>query len=274
MVEARGAPAPAPPASTQSTDMTIHRKRGRLQRTTGRKGSIQVEVPPRLRHVTHGEILAEMRRMLSRVALRPDRIGDWALDRFRGWRLSITARGLRVMARLPTHRALMQNIDRMQRSLGQWPGAGDFWWPRSKFSLQLYEQRYGSMERARDRWASWSGIRAPSKVRGARDKSRRGGRGRGRRMRESRSKREQRSVGAIVPMVRRHIGARLRFHVFQRDRFRCQACGRSPAIDGGVVLQIDHRIPHSRGGGNEQDNLQTLCQLCNTGKGNRMPKRM
>lgn len=46
---------------------------------------------------------------------------------------------------------------------------------------------------------------------------------------------------------------------------RCEQCGRTPR-DHGVVLQVDHKMPQSWGGGNEIGNLQALCEECNRGK--------
>lgn len=60
----------------------------------------------------------------------------------------------------------------------------------------------------------------------------------------------------------------MRFRVFQRDGWKCISCGRSP-VDHEIVLHVDHIIPKSHGGLNEMDNYQTLCDLCNLGKGNR-----
>jgi hypothetical protein len=64
---------------------------------------------------------------------------------------------------------------------------------------------------------------------------------------------------------------RLRFKVFQRDRFTCRACGRSPATENNVVLHIDHIIPYSGPGETILDNLQTLCGECNLGKSDSFP---
>ena len=61
---------------------------------------------------------------------------------------------------------------------------------------------------------------------------------------------------------------RLRWHVLQRDRFTCCTCGASPALTSGVELQVDHKIPWSKGGETVLDNLQTLCSKCNLGKSN------
>lgn len=58
-----------------------------------------------------------------------------------------------------------------------------------------------------------------------------------------------------------------RFFVLRRDRFCCVACGRSPAIIAGLVLEIDYIVPWSKGGETVEENLQTLCFDCNRGKG-------
>jgi len=59
----------------------------------------------------------------------------------------------------------------------------------------------------------------------------------------------------------------LRFLVLKRDRFSCVACGRSPALVLGLVLEIDHHIAWSAGGETIEANLKTLCFDCNRGKG-------
>jgi hypothetical protein len=64
-----------------------------------------------------------------------------------------------------------------------------------------------------------------------------------------------------------YLSSRLRFVVFQRDRFRCVVCGRSPATHLSVVLHADHVRPIALGGTTSLENLQTLCYECNMGKG-------
>lgn len=59
----------------------------------------------------------------------------------------------------------------------------------------------------------------------------------------------------------------LRFLVLRRDNFRCVACGRSPATIAGLVLEVDHIVPWSKGGETLAANLRTLCFDCNRGKG-------
>lgn len=59
----------------------------------------------------------------------------------------------------------------------------------------------------------------------------------------------------------------MRWQVFQRDNWRCVACGRNS--ENGLILHIDHIIPRSKGGQDHLDNYQTLCETCNIGKSNR-----
>lgn len=59
----------------------------------------------------------------------------------------------------------------------------------------------------------------------------------------------------------------LRYEVLKRDGGRCVLCGDSKK--DGVKLHVDHILPRSKGGKDTLDNLQTLCQPCNLGKGNR-----
>jgi hypothetical protein len=79
---------------------------------------------------------------------------------------------------------------------------------------------------------------------------------------------------APLPLVRspeetRDIRLGLRFRVLHRDRFKCVLCGDHPARNTECVLHVDHVIPWSKGGKTSEDNLRTLCETCNVGRGNR-----
>ncbi|WP_370531392.1 HNH endonuclease [Nakamurella sp. PAMC28650] len=50
--------------------------------------------------------------------------------------------------------------------------------------------------------------------------------------------------------------------VWARDRGACAHCG------AGTALEFDHVIPLSRGGATTVNNLQILCQPCNSRKSN------
>ena len=52
--------------------------------------------------------------------------------------------------------------------------------------------------------------------------------------------------------------------LFMAQKGRCFYCGRTHRVR---YLEIDHKYPLSRGGGNEIGNLQLLCTPCNMRKG-------
>ena len=62
---------------------------------------------------------------------------------------------------------------------------------------------------------------------------------------------------------RKAISKRVRFQVLSRCEFRCVYCG---GLAGDVVLVIDHLIPVSKGGDNDESNLVAACEDCNQGK--------
>ena len=71
---------------------------------------------------------------------------------------------------------------------------------------------------------------------------------------------------------------KLRFNTLKRDNFTCQYCGRKAPE---VKLHIDHKIPKSKGGLDELNNLITACEDCNLGKGdslssqgNKLPQKV
>lgn len=62
---------------------------------------------------------------------------------------------------------------------------------------------------------------------------------------------------------------KLRYRVIKKYNGKCCCCGRSQA-DHGVIIHVDHVEPRSWKPELEldEDNLQTLCEDCNLGKGN------
>jgi len=65
------------------------------------------------------------------------------------------------------------------------------------------------------------------------------------------------------------LSIKTRWEIMRRDGFACVACGASRQTDKSVKLHIDHIKPVIRGGGNEPENLRTLCRECNQGKRDR-----
>lgn len=66
-----------------------------------------------------------------------------------------------------------------------------------------------------------------------------------------------------VPRAPRQVPLKRKRQTLVRDNFTCQ-CGRRPPE---AVMHVDHIVPLSLGGGNNLENLQTLCDECNLGKG-------
>ena len=65
---------------------------------------------------------------------------------------------------------------------------------------------------------------------------------------------------SISKVERGKVSNRLRFAIYKRDGNRCRYCGSTHN------LEIDHKIPISKGGKSTPDNLQTLCKRCNKEK--------
>jgi hypothetical protein len=61
---------------------------------------------------------------------------------------------------------------------------------------------------------------------------------------------------------RKSISESLRWRIWERDNFKCHYCGWCQ------FLTVDHRIPVSRGGTDDESNLVTACEDCNRSKGN------
>jgi hypothetical protein len=72
-----------------------------------------------------------------------------------------------------------------------------------------------------------------------------------------------------LPEDRREIPWGLRFKIYKRDNYKCVICGRSPATTFGITLHIDHITPFTKEGKTREDNLRTLCNECNIGKGDK-----
>lgn len=74
----------------------------------------------------------------------------------------------------------------------------------------------------------------------------------------SRNDREWRDV--IAPRIKR------------RDGFFCTI--RAEGCEGDRNLSIDHHVPRSKGGSDEDDNLFTACRSCNSRKSNKTITRI
>jgi len=201
--------------------------------------------PPKL---LDDQLLADLRRVARAsgketvtifVYRRMGKFGESVfMTRFGTWNKALNAAGLKSSKRkdIP-NLELFENLARVQRAVGRPPVQTDMFKPQSEFSTRPYTDRFGSWLRALKEFAAWT-----------RDGT-------------------MRPEAKVEPKAPRAPSANLRYAVLRRDFHKCTACGRSPATDPGVVLHVDHKIPWSRGGKTTLDNLTTLCQKCNLGKG-------
>ena len=150
-----------------------------------------------------------------------------------------------------------EEIERIWITLGRQPTTTDVKNGASKYSLHVYERRFGSWRKALECFVTYMND-------------------------EEEVERPEESEKIQLPQItveeneaddsghktKGDIGLRLRFMVMKRDNFKCCMCGRSPATTPGLELHIDHIIPWSKGGETTFDNLQTLCSDCNLGKSN------
>ena len=147
------------------------------------------------------------------------------------------------------------DLEQVWASLGRQPRRAEMGAPLSQFSAGAYERRFGTWGNALSAFRSYLDREQPV---------------------TTHCVETDRSVSAAAPApaaaapshsTSRGVNDRLRFLVMRRDDFKCCACGNSPALQPGLVLHVDHVRPWSKGGETVIDNLQTLCEACNLGKG-------
>ena len=68
-------------------------------------------------------------------------------------------------------------------------------------------------------------------------------------------------------MSRRSIPKSIREAVIARDKRVCNYCGKSGLYK--TNLQLDHKLPVTRGGEDTLDNLMVSCKVCNRLKGSK-----
>lgn len=172
---------------------------------------------------------------------------------FGSWVNALTAIGAKVSDSWKPKTSdddLFSNMATVWEKVGRQPKQKDFHPPISRLSASAYLRRFGSWRKALESFVVAANGESP--------------------LQSSSPVKEASAIPLLIEQEKRRTsrdpGWRLRFLVNRRDRFTCRACGRTPALDPGVVLDIDHIIPWSKGGETILDNLQTLCKRCNIGK--------
>ena len=167
-----------------------------------------------------------------------------ATKRFGTWNKALIAAGLSVSNEVDiSDERLFENVLVLWQHFGRQPRRSELAKPPSIISQSPYNRRFGSWSAALHAFVEYANSideAAPA------------------------------ILDSLTPRRRsgREPSLRLRWHVLQRDRFTCCACGASPALSSGVELHVDHIVPWSRCGETVLENLQTLCSACNLGKSN------
>jgi len=169
------------------------------------------------------------------------------IRRFGSWNVAVEMAGLeKSVERNIPDQELFLALYELWAKLGRQPSYSEVQKPNCRYSAKPYEQRFGSWRGALEAFVEYANsedITAPN----------------------------HRATDSKSPLRRRtsrSINLRLRFKVLQRDRFRCCSCGASPSMTPGILLEVDHIKPWSKGGETVVENLQTLCFACNQGKTN------
>jgi len=183
--------------------------------------------------------------------------GSVVLSRFGSWQAALDAAGL-VLTSVKKDRSLISNtslfaeMERVWRLVGHRPSKDEWEAQAPAYSYTTYKTRF-------DGWlnACAAFIEYKSEATDASEGQT-----------QNSSVLPVSSVAApLEPEDRRGVPLKLRYRVLVRDNFRCVLCGRSPALEYGVRLHVDHVVPFARGGKTSEENLRTLCETCNWGKG-------
>lgn len=213
--------------------------------------------PKDYRNITDDELINDLRSVANK--LQKDSVTHNEYDqqgkfnshifgrRFGGWLNALEKAGLQKTRNYNiTEEEAFQNLENIWIKLGRQPKREELYAPLSKFSGSFYEYRFGTWQKALEKFVAYINNE------------------------ESTSSEEAIKNLEIEPSTQhkttRGVNERLRFIIMRRDNFKCKNCGRSPATDPTIILHVDHVEAWANGGETVLENLQTLCSKCNIGK--------
>lgn len=210
------------------------------------------------RNVVESDLIDDLKRVafdLKKESVTMDEYNDFGkyhsttlTRRFGSWFKTLEKAGLKKTRNLHvTDIEYFQNIEEVWSTLGRQPKYADMIKPLSKYCAGAYEKRFGSWIKALEKFIEY--INNGDVL-------------------DNQTVEILSTKGFKKHKTKRSINWRLRFIIMRRDNFKCKICGKSPATDTTVTLQVDHIIPWDKGGETEESNLQTLCSYCNVGKSN------
>lgn len=175
--------------------------------------------------------------------------GSVVLSHFGSWAAALSAIGIPLRdyqadRKQITNAQLLTKLARVWNELGHRPSKLEWEASDAAYSYTTYKQRFGGWVNASAALVSGDIEIGPPAV-------------------------ESTPRPPAKPPVERNrtVPLKLRLRVLTRDKFRCVLCGRTPAINPGTVLHVDHIVPFSDKGLTVESNLRTLCEQCNWGKG-------
>lgn len=167
------------------------------------------------------------------------------IRRFGGWSMAAQSAGLKkTRASNLTKEELFENLESVWIKLGRQPSYGEVQKPLSLFHVASYDRKFGSWRAALEEFVEF--VNSDDEI--------------------EKDNEEHKQIK--TRRTSRTINLRLRFRVMKKDGFKCKICGKAPANDPNIVLEVDHVKPWSDGGETIEENLQTLCFSCNQGKSN------
>lgn len=226
------------------------------QLTEGPSKPIRPLVRLRRQDIPDGELLADLRRVAQSLGTNTVSYADCVdrgrfskstlFNRFGSWTAALSAAGLeRGVEKIDDDECLFANLLEVWTRLGRQPTRKEMRRPLSKWSERPYLNRFGSWNNALIAFGRFVDPDVEGEQEVPAPLPRRDG------------------SGHRTP---RFPNLRMRWRVLKRDFFRCM-CGRSPATDPSVVLHVDHVTAWANGGETVLENLRTLCDKCNLGKG-------
>jgi HNH endonuclease/Homing endonuclease associated repeat len=219
-----------------------------------------------IRKMSNDELISEMRRVHASCGKKWLRSEDFNLhsvtsedavrSRFGSFRKGLEAAGIPYAPnkqRLRTDEDCFENLAAVWIHYGRPPQYREMFRSPSAVQGKTYVTRWGTWRRSLKAFVDWANSEASSEPAPA----------------------SSQPTAEVTPTAHksrteadcREVRPGLRFKVFMRDRFRCLACGRSPATHLNIELHADHIRSVADGGKTTLENLQTLCEDCNLGKG-------
>lgn len=224
---------------------------------------------PRANQYPTEKILTELRRVADIYGNRhfsrrefdekaEDCKGSVVLSRFGSWQAALEAAGLKL-GRIKKDRSLISNeqlfqeLGRVWRSLGHRPSKDEWEKFGGRYSYTTYKTRFKGWINACSAFIEYTSNENQTTKSGTQSET---------------STLDFVSIPGVPIEEKRNIPMKLRYRVLTKDNYRCALCGRSPATHVGISLHIDHIVPFSKNGRTILENLRTLCNECNWGRGN------